>query len=384
MTSPATAQTPPAPNQPAIPSGPSYANAAGAPKNPASAPLIATGSNPPPVVVGSSSAAQQHVRPSAVSPANGRPSIPPAVPTVVGAPPAVVRGSSLNGGLDHSRHSSVTIPNGPNSHFGNGGPIGGPKSHIQFGFESPAVAHSTPQVPGSSPIPVPAGNPRIPSPAHSPAPIPQPSASGGGRPPSGLQQPNSQMIFGSPSGDGEVSYIQTSETQASRVLANARPSPSQRHMRQASIPPANPVLAAQSHIRKESSQSIHSDMGNQGMPVPGPGRGGYQQGGRGGRGGFNPHNQSFNGHLGYPPQNFRNGPSQGRAIPPAFQPGRAQIPPYGPNSPQPARASPALPPSIPGTPNMGAASMQPQMPPQQLPQYHYAPPVPQAVIPLLS
>lgn len=94
--------------------------------------------------------------------------------------------------------------NGPSSYAANGGPVGGAKSGIQFGFDSPAMAHSTPQTGSSAPIPIPGGNPRVASPAHSPSPIPQPSASGG-RPPSGLQQPTGQMTFGSLSSDGEVS-----------------------------------------------------------------------------------------------------------------------------------------------------------------------------------
>lgn len=73
--------------------------------------------------------------------------------------------------------------------------------------------------------------------------------------------------------------------------------------------------------------------------------------------------------MGYPPANqYRNGPGQGRGMPPSFQPqGRNMA--Y-PNSPQ-ANRSPAPVPSLPGTPNMPPANIQMQTPPQ----YHYPPPM---------
>jgi translation initiation factor 4G len=193
--------TTPTPNTAAV-SGPSYASAAGTTKKPASSPLIASGSNPPPVVVGSSAPASHHAKTSSVSPVNGRPSILPAVP-------AVVHGSNLNGGTGvHSRQGSVTISaNGPSMYGTNGGPVGGSRSNIQFGYNSPHAAHSTPQPGTSAPIPIPGGNPRVTSPANSPSPIPQPAASGG-RPPSGLQQQGVPVpTFGSLNSDGEVSII---------------------------------------------------------------------------------------------------------------------------------------------------------------------------------
>lgn len=176
---------------------PSYASAAGVLKKSASqSPAVVTGSQPP-VVVGSSAPPAQNAKPASTSSLNGKSAVTPAIP-------AVARGSSASNG-NHTRQSSVTMAaNGPNSYISNGGPVGGAKSGIQFGFDSPAMAHSTPQTGSSAPIPIPGGNARVPSPAHSPSPIPQPSASGG-RPPSGLQQPASQMTFGSLSSDGEVS-----------------------------------------------------------------------------------------------------------------------------------------------------------------------------------
>ncbi|KAI5460008.1 hypothetical protein BGZ63DRAFT_425960 [Mariannaea sp. PMI_226] len=330
MTSPANQQNPiPATNTSATAAS-SYASAAGAPKKPAQAPVVAAGSQPP-IVVGASSSSTQNAKGASSSPVNGKPVVTPAVP-------AVRSGSNLNGS-DHTRKSSVTMAaNGPNSFVANGGPVGNAKSQIQFGFNSPSVAHSSPQPGNTAPIPIPgAAVPGIPSPAHSPSPIPQPSASGG-RPPSGLQA-SGQMTFGSLSSDGE------------------------RHMRQGTVPP-NPNSQHNAHFRRESGHSAQGDN------AAGAGRGNFQpQGGRG-RGGFNP---NYNQQMGYPPNNqFRNGPGQGRGMPPSFTPQPRNMP-Y-PNSPQPTR-SPALVPSMPNTPNMAPASMQPNMTMQTPPQYHYPPPM---------
>ncbi|TDZ18641.1 Eukaryotic translation initiation factor 4 gamma [Colletotrichum orbiculare MAFF 240422] len=335
MTSSSSPQSNPA-NSSAATSAPSYASAAGANKKPVSTPLIATGSNPP-VVVGGPAA--QNAK---SSPVNGRSPITPAVP----AAPAVAHGSSnMNGTNDHARKSSVTLSaNGPNSYAANGGPVGGSKAGIQFGYNSPAVVHSTPN-PSAAPIPIPGSNQRVPSPAHSPSPIPQPSASGG-RPPSGMA-PSSAMTFGSLGSDGD------------------------RHMRQATTPQTQAALPAQpgSHIRRESGVSQHSDVGG----PAGPNRPNFQsQGGRGR--GFNPHQPPYNANMGFPPnQQYRNGQGRG-SMPPAFHPGRP-MQPY-PNSPGSAR-SPALSHaqahSQPGTPNMPAAQMH-QMPMATPPQYHYPPP----------
>lgn len=131
-------------------------------------------------------------------------------------------------------------------------------------------------------------------------------------------------------------------------------------MRQGSVPPNPNAVPSQpgAHFRRESTHSLQGDNA---------GRGGYQ----GGRGrGYNP---NYNNQMGYPPNNqFRNGPGQGRGMPPAFQPqGRGM--PY-PNSPQPNR-SPAPVSSMPNTPNMPPANMQPNMNMQTPPQYHYPPPM---------
>lgn len=200
MTSPANQQILISATKTSATTATSYASAAGAPKNSAQTPLVATGSQPP-VVVGSDSASPaQNANDASASPVNGKPVVAPAVP-------AVARGPANGSSADHSRKSSVTMAtNGPNTFAANGGA----KSGIQFGFDSPAMTHSTPQTGNAAPIPIPGGggsnNQRVPSPAHSPSPIPQPSASGG-RPPSGLQQPSGQMTFGSLSSDGEVSAL---------------------------------------------------------------------------------------------------------------------------------------------------------------------------------
>jgi hypothetical protein len=181
----------------------SYANAAKA----VSSPPIATGSSTPsPAVAVGGSAPVQHGKSSSISPVNGRPSIPPAVPAV-SAPAIAHSNSAANGSAtDHSRKSLVTISaTGPNGYV-NGGPVGGSKSGIQFGSitDSPAASHSTPQVAqpaASAPISIPR-NPRVTSPAQSPSPIP-PSASGG-RPPSVSAGQGNGVTFGS-LGDGDVS-----------------------------------------------------------------------------------------------------------------------------------------------------------------------------------
>ncbi|TPX08985.1 uncharacterized protein E0L32_009564 [Thyridium curvatum] len=387
MTSTASQQNNPAPNPSAQVT--SYASAAGANKKPASTPVIAAGSQQPPVVVGSSQPAQ-HGRPSA-SPVNGRPAITPAVPTVAAAP-AVVHGSSnMNGNaVDHSRKPSVTMSgNGPNSFIANGGSGSGPKGNMpQFGFagDSPAVSHSTPHQ-TAAPIAIP-GNARIPSPAHSPSPIPQPSASGG-RPPS-IPQDGPAMKFGSLGGDGEVScnfpwfaseplnpspfrpapHFGSPKTCAKPLRAlqqnYLRPSTDtfgqQRHMKHAPSMSQNSFVPNQPHMRRESNHSIHGEMGHAG---PGSNRGGY--GGGRGRGGFNS-NPSF---AGYPPNGgYNRGPAgQGRGMPPQFQPGAR---PY-PNSPQPNRASPAMPHAVPNptTPHMHYNMPNPAN------QFQFTPPGPQ-------
>lgn len=121
------------------------------------------------------------------------------------------------------------------------------------------------------------------------------------------------------------------------------------------------------HNRRDSSVSQHSDMGHHGGQ--GPNRGGFPpQGGRGR--GFNP---QYNGQMGFPPNNFPRGPhGPNRGGMPAQNFGRGGM--QYPNSPQPARGSPAMPHAMPGqgTPNMNAAM---PVPPQYGHQHQYPPPM---------
>ncbi|KAI0146037.1 hypothetical protein F4776DRAFT_660907 [Hypoxylon sp. NC0597] len=325
MTSPAPNQPTPASNNNTAASAPSYASAAGAAKK-SSTPVVAPGSNPPVVVAGTSASTPHHAKSSSISPMNGRPNIMPAIPNV---PPVVHGTSNVNGLVDHSRKSSVTMSaNGPNSYSTNGGSAGG-KANIQFGYQdSPAASHSSPQ-PGSAPIPIPDSNPRVTSPQNSPSPIPQPSLSGG-RPSSSTAQQG--MTFGSFGGDSD------------------RP-----HMRTTSVS-QDPSLGSQHtpHIRRGSNVS---DMSNQGPPHMG--RGGFSSAGRGR--GFS--NNSYNQTMGFPPNTYNRGPqNSGRGgMAPNFGNNRQQQ--YG--TPPPQHRSPALPPAMPQPPNM---------PPAGIPPFYYPPP----------
>ena len=189
----------------------SYASAT---RKAVSSPPVATSSSTPSpaLAVGGAAPVQQHAKSSSISPVNGsRPAITPAVPAVT--TPAVLHSTNPmnSSSTDHGRKSSVTISaNG--GYIPNGGPGGNQKAGIpQFGSlqDSPAASYSIPQITqptASAPISIPS-NPRVNSPAQSPSPIPQPPISSGGRPPSGLAQQGNVMIFGSPSGDGDVSSL---------------------------------------------------------------------------------------------------------------------------------------------------------------------------------
>ena len=113
----------------------------------------------------------------------------------------------------------------------------------------------------------------------------------------------------------------------------------------------------QEHMRRNSSQSIHSDAGGPGMPPAGPtsNRGGFQGRGRG----FNHYQQQ---PAPYSPQpQYRPAPN-GRQFQPGFH-GRGQPIPYQ-GSPAMGTRSPALVNAQPGTPNMGGQihMVQPGMP----------------------
>lgn len=127
--------------------------------------------------------------------------------------------------------------------------------------------------------------------------------------------------------------------------------------------PQAPLGPGPQHLRRESSQSAHSDMSNH--MGNGPGRGGYpHQGGRG-RG----YSQSgYQGQMPYSPgPNFRQTPNQPRGGPnmgPQFHNQGRPLAPF-PNSPHQANRSPALANAHPTTPQMNQVPMaHPQMPPQ--------------------
>ncbi|KAF1842025.1 uncharacterized protein K460DRAFT_379989 [Cucurbitaria berberidis CBS 394.84] len=269
----------------AQPTARSYANAT----KKTSSPTIASSAAPPVAVGGPQSA--QHGKSSSVSPVNGS-SIKPALPTM----PTIVSGGPNGNGPDHTRKSSVQIKNPPSST--------GPPSGIKFGSlaASPAPAHASPVVHGNLNPQV--QNPRVASPAHSPSPIPTPIS--GGPKPDGLPtRPN--LVFGGQGGEG--------------TEPNARP---------ISMPPQPNSLPQAQHLRRESSQSSHSDMSGANMN-----RGYPPQGGRG-RGNFQPH---YNPNS---PQPYRSLPQQmGRGMAPPFQP-------QGPmprNSPYQQNRSPAITPA---------------------------------------
>ena len=142
-------------------------------------------------------------------------------------------------------------------------------------------------------------------------------------------------------------------------------------MRQASGtqgPPAPGNQQAGGHLRRESTQSAQNDVNNQSGASQG--RGGFPpQGGRG-RGSFQP--QQYSQQMSYPPANpqFRNPSNQGRGggMAPPFQGQGRQMPQFPNNSPHQVARSPALTPSMPGTPNMN-----PAMPMQNQPYGGYYP-----------
>ncbi|KAL4880683.1 hypothetical protein BJY04DRAFT_69896 [Aspergillus karnatakaensis] len=274
-----------------------------------------------PVTVGGPS---QHGKSNSTS-VSGKPMQQSPNPTIVNGAPA--SGPPQQG--DHAKKPSVTITADYNPSRAQ---AGGRPNSLQFGFQSsspnmgnPAVLANQPQSGLGVTPPI---NPRATSPQTSPSPIPQPASSGGRPPPSSYQ---GQMNFGSFGNAGD------------NAQAPLGPGPQS------------------THLRRESSQSTHSDMSNH--LGGGPGRGGYPyQGGRG-RG----HSQSGHPNQMYSPTpNYRT-PAQGRG-------GHNMGPQYhGPNqgrpmpgfpSPTPGR-SPALANAHPVTPQMSQVPMaHAQMPPQ--------------------
>ncbi|KAI4253702.1 MAG: hypothetical protein LQ352_003539 [Teloschistes flavicans] len=326
-------RTPPQAAGTAAPPTRSYASAT----KKQSSPTSATNSAISPASAGSGGTIP-HGKVDSVSAINGKAAITPAIPTVGGAPPIINGKTASNpstGPADHGRKPSVTITStGTSGYLPNGG-IAGTKptsgKDIQFGTfnpdGSPALTNAVLQPSQSNNLSVNSlQNPRVTSPATSPSPIPQPPASGG-RPPSSFQAQTNSVNFGSlPYGDDPNRQMRSGMSQP-----NLGPGPQP------------------SHLRRESSQSTHSDHVNPSIG-PAANRGGYsQQGGRG-RGGYNgqyPHQQQ----MGYGQNpNFSRTPSQprGSSNVPSPYPQRQQslAAPYS-NSPHQATRSPNLPHSQP-------------------------------------
>ncbi|KAG2412502.1 hypothetical protein HFD88_010059 [Aspergillus terreus] len=288
----------------------------------------ATDSTAAPVTVGGPA---QHGKSTSASPVSGKPmQQSQSTPGVT-----IVNGAPAQG--DHSRKPSVTITSaGTSGNFPNGGANSRPNS-LQFGFANQQTSPNlgNPAVPANQPqsglAVSPNMNPRVTSPQTSPSPIPQPASSGGRPPPSSYQSQGNVPNFGSFGEAGDNAPLGAG-------------------------PPST-------HLRRESSQSTHSDMSNH--MGSGPGRGGYpHQGGRG-RG----YSQSgYQGQMPYSPgPNFRspNQPRGGPNMGPQFHgPNQGRpIPPF-PNSPQASR-SPGLATAHPATPQMNPVAMtHPQMAPQ--------------------
>ncbi|KAI4199330.1 MAG: hypothetical protein LQ348_001902 [Seirophora lacunosa] len=336
---PLNGRTPPQAAGTAPPPARSYASATKKQSPPTSATTSAAGPTGP----------AQHGKSDSLS-LNGKAAITPAVPAMGGAPTIVNGNTSTNassGPGDHSRKASITItPAGASGYLPNGGQLGGKPAggkDIQFGDlnkdGSPALANVVPQPSQSSnSLAVnPPQNPRITSPAASPSPIPQPAASGG-RPPSSFQGQTNSMSFGSLH-VGDDPNVSPSRPPSPNLLT-----PAKRQMRpgmsQSNLGPGPQAT----HLRRESSQSAHSEMGN---PNLGPvaNRGGYSsQGGRAGRpySGQYPQQEHQRMNYGQSP-NYRS-PSQPRGAQnvPSPYPQRPSFGPPYPNSPHQATRSPAL------------------------------------------
>lgn len=273
----------------------SYANAT----KKISSPTIA--SSGAPAAVGAPQSAQ-HGKSSSVSPVNGS-SITPAVPAM----PTIVSGGP-NG--DHSRKSSVHIKQTP--------PTTGPPSGIKFGSlaGSPAPAHASPVAQGSNLNPQ-AQNPRVASPAHSPSPIPTP-ISGGPKPDSLPTRPN--LVFGG-QGSESADHVSLSSMVDAANSASPVTSPLIYNIQTRPGLPAQPNAHSGPHMRRESSQSSHSQQNQGFQPNGGRGRG------------FQPQPYYNPNAANHSPQPHRPMPNQpmGRGMPPSFTPQGAMNSPYRQN-----------------------------------------------------
>ncbi|KAJ9643879.1 hypothetical protein H2204_002024 [Knufia peltigerae] len=254
--------------------------------------------------------------------------------SVNGRNPTIPAIPSVNGNVslpDHTRKTSTTVtpagasafppngtvPTGPQTKPGvTFGSFGNPSSSPAMG--TPSLAHQNTSNLGVSQL-----NPRDSAASNSPSPIPQPSHLVGGRPPTSITGSSNGYTF------GDMPVV---------------PRDSGDQM----MPRAHPQFGLQQeHMRRGSSQSVHSDAG---MPSA-PNRGGNFQGGRGNKN-FNPPYQQ---PMQYSPhQSFRQ-PPNGRAMQGQYA-GRGQQMPFQ-GSPAMGTRSPALVNATPGTPNMNQMHM---------------------------
>ncbi|RMD40765.1 hypothetical protein DV735_g4357, partial [Chaetothyriales sp. CBS 134920] len=186
----------------------------------------------------------------------------PAVPAV----PAV-NGHSAS--LDHSRRPPLTVtPTGATGFNPNAGVLGVShnKPQVQFGSlgalpDGPALDSSSPPVAHQATVNLGVNQlgPRGSAPAPSPSPIPQPANPSGGRPPSSFSGQGNGVVFGQQPDQADPS-----------VLAR----------------PLSQLQLGDSHMRRNSSQSVHSDVGGHALPTGPQGRSFVQPGrGRSGPGG---------------------------------------------------------------------------------------------------
>lgn len=281
--------------------------------------------------------------------------------SVNGRNPTIPAIPAVNGNVslpDHNRKPSMTVtPAGTTGFAANGGAPGPQtKPAIQFGAigmsnpagspamgTPPSLAHQN-----AANLSVSQLNPRASSPSNSPSPIPQPVGVSGGRPPQTFNSQGNGYTFGQMHGehsDPSVRSIAKTSIQADTALQGmTRPVPIQ--------------FGPPDHMRRNSSQSVHSDAGGPGLPPAGPNshRGNFP--GRG-RGSYNPYPHQ---NAPFPPQQQYRPGSNNRPFQPGYS-GRGQGAPY-PGSPAMGTRSPALMNAQPGTPVGGQAHMvQPGMQP---------------------
>ena len=314
----------------------SYATATkGKPASPTVVP-----SNAPPTQGG---AATHNAMSNSVSPVNGKPPG-PSNPRPNMSGPAIVSSSNTNGSSEasHSRKpSAVTISaSGTSYNNANGSTAGpaAPRPNINFGSMnaggSPAITNSVPHVPQNS-----LSTPANAGPARSPSPINPPTASGG-RPPSGLQGPGAQLNFGTLPGGDAAEGVSLSMPVDSACLVARFPGDFYAHAYhpyQSRLPlPQGPAAQLQGpHLRRDSSQSSHSDMNNsvnRGFMPNGRGQPPFRPG--------QPYPATGMPHS--PQPGFRPNVMQQRGGQPPNMP-MYQQPSRMPNSPYAGRGAPAMP-----------------------------------------